>query len=267
MDTATRSHAALPGRCGMTRNGADAMMMNQMGAGPGQGFRAEPGFGHALGRAGILAVSLGLLLGGCAGADRFGSGGPFATRETAQSSPQLPSAPPIVTSPIESQALPPPGGAQVPGGDAGAVGLPPPADPFFQPSAPATPPPAPRTIETPTLQGGSGQIATLGGGSTGTGRGPVSSRDGVIGGWTAREATGGSCRVQLSSSPALDLYRASAAGCANRDLQKITAWDYRDGEVFLYQPGGSVAARMKVNSGSSLAGVIARSGASLTLSR
>ena len=280
MDTPTRSHAALQGRCGRTRNGADAMMMIQMGAGPGHGFRAEAGFGSASGRAGILVVSLGLLLGACAGADRFGSGGPFATRGgAALSSPQLPSAPPIATSPIESQELPPPGGAQVaigtqvatgtqvPGGDAGAGGLPPPTDPFFQPSAPATPPPAPRTIETPTLQGGSGQIATLGGGSTGTGRGPVSSRDGVIGGWTAREATGGSCRVQLSSSPALDLYRASAAGCANRDLQKITAWDYRDGEVFLYQPGGSVAARMRVNSGSSLAGVIARSGASLTLSR
>ena len=274
MDTPTRSHAALRRRCGMTRNGADAMMMIQMGAGPGQGFRAEPCFGSASGRAGILVVSLGLLLGACAGADRFGSGGPFATRGgAALPSPQLPSAPPIATSPVESQALPPPGGAQVatgtqvPGGDAGAGGLPPPADPFFQPSAPATPPPAPRTIETPTLQGGSGQIATLGGGSTGTGRGPVSSRDGVIGGWTAREATGGSCRVQLSSSPALDLYRASAAGCANRDLQKITAWDYRDGEVFLYQPGGTVAARMRVNSGASLAGVIARSGASLTLSR
>lgn len=266
MDTATRSHAALPRRCGMTRNGADAMMTIQRRSGSGQGFRSDPGLGYALGRASILAVSLGLLLGACAGADRFGGGGPFATRGSAAvSSPELPSAPPIATSPVESQALPPPGGAQVSG--AGPGGLPPPADPFFQPSAPATPPPAPRTIETPTLQGGSGQIATLGGGSTGTGRGPVSSRDGVIGGWTAREATGGSCRVQLSSSPALDLYRASAAGCANRDLQKITAWDYRDGEVFLYQPGGSVAARMRVNSGSSLAGVIARSGASLTLSR
>ncbi|MCU0883569.1 MAG: AprI/Inh family metalloprotease inhibitor [Beijerinckiaceae bacterium] len=238
-------------------------------ASAGQGFRPAAGLVRASGRSAILALSLGVLLGACAGADRFGSGGPFATRGAAASAPQLPSAPPIATSPVESQALPPPGGAPVPGdaqiagGTAGA--LPPPADPFFQPS---TPPPAPRTIETPTLQGGSGQIATLGGGSaTSTGRGPVSSRDGVIGGWTAREATGGSCRVQLSSSPALDLYRASAAGCANRDLQKITAWDYRDGEVYLYQPGGSVAARMRVNSGSSLAGVIARSGASLSMSR
>jgi hypothetical protein len=46
------------------------MMMIQMGAGPGHGFRAEAGFGSASGRAGILVVSLGLLLGACAGADR-----------------------------------------------------------------------------------------------------------------------------------------------------------------------------------------------------
>ncbi len=109
-------------------------------------------------------------------------------------------------------------------------------------------------------------MATLGGGAT-TGRGAVTSRDGVIGGWTAREATGGSCRVTLSSTPALDLYRANASGCANRDLQKVTAWDYRDGEVYLYQPGGSVAARMRVSDGSSLSGVIARSGANLSMNR
>lgn len=89
----------------------------------------------------------------------------------------------------------------------------------------------------------------------------------MVGGWTAREATGGSCRVTLSSTPALDLYRANASGCANRDLQKVTAWDYRDGEVYLYQPGGSVAARMRVSDGSSLSGVIARSGANLSMTR
>lgn len=111
-------------------------------------------------------------------------------------------------------------------------------------------------------------MATLGERSTPSGRsGSVSSRDGVIGGWTAREATGGNCKVTLSSSPALDLYRASAANCTNKELQKVTAWDYRDGEVYLYQPGGAVAARMRVNDGSSLSGSIARSGAGLSMSR
>jgi hypothetical protein len=221
-------------------------------------------------RLGALALCA-LALAGCANANRF-AGAPrgIGSAEAAPSA-ELPSAPPVATSRVESQALPPPGGAlAAPGTIATAPGgdLPPPADPFFQPSAPsapATPPPAPRAIETPTLGGGGGEIATLGGAPTG--RGTVSSRDGVIGGWTAREATGGSCRVVLSSTPALDLYRANATGCANRDLQKVTAWDYRDGEVYLYQPGGSVAARLRVNSGSSLAGVIARSGASLAMTR
>ena len=74
-----------------------------------------------------------------------------------------------------------------------------------------------------------------------------SSRTAMVGNWSA-QTSGGSCRVQLSSSPALDLYRASASGCANQDLSKINAWDYRDGEVYLYQTGGAVAARLRGSS-------------------
>jgi hypothetical protein len=91
-------------------------------------------------------------------------------------------------------------------------------------------------------------------------------RSSVVGGWTAREATGTSCRVQLSSSPALDLYKASTAGCANKDLARVTAWDYRDGEVYLYQPGGTVAARLR-SAGGAMQGALAKSGAPLSLSR
>jgi hypothetical protein len=87
----------------------------------------------------------------------------------------------------------------------------------------------------------------------------------VVGAWTAREAAG-SCRVQLSSSPALDLYRASTSGCANRDLGRVNAWDFRDGEVYLYQPGGAVAARLRP-AGGAMEGVLAKSGAPLSLSR
>jgi Protease inhibitor Inh len=91
-------------------------------------------------------------------------------------------------------------------------------------------------------------------------------RSAVVGGWTAREATGSTCRVQLSSSPALDLYKASSAGCGNRDLARVSAWDYRDGEVYLYQPGGAVAARLRA-SGEGLQGALAKSGAPLSLTR
>jgi hypothetical protein len=135
--------------------------------------------------------------------------------------------------PIEGQPLPPVAGAPVAPGMGAApsgtevAGLPPAAAP-----APAAP----------------------------------SSRTSMVGNWTARDASGGSCRVQLSSAPALDLYRASASGCSNQDLSKVNAWDYRDGEVYLYQTGGSVAARLR-GSSSALSGALAKSGAPLSLAR
>ncbi len=134
--------------------------------------------------------------------------------------------------PIDGQPLPPLGGApgmMTPPGGTDMAGLPPVAAPAPAPAAPA-------------------------------------SRNSMVGGWTARDASGGTCRVQLSSSPALDLYRASASGCSNQDLSKVNAWDYRDGEVYLYQTGGSVAARLRGSSGS-LSGVLAKSGAPLSMGR
>jgi hypothetical protein len=200
-------------------------------------------------------------LGACASAERLQGTGigsrPFGEARAAPGpQPDLPAAPPITSAPVDTQPLAPP---------PGAAAAPPPAD-----AVPTTPPPAPRAIEPPVMPGGPREIATLGGqpsGAAGGGRGPVTSRDGVIGGWTARETNGATCRVQLSSTPALDLYRANASGCANRDLGRVTAWDYRDGEVYLYQPGGTVAARLRVSDGSSLIGVLSRSGAGLSMGR
>jgi hypothetical protein len=168
---------------------------------------------------------------------------------TAEPLPPVPGAPSQTTTTLQGGTLP---------------GATPPVDPLFSPS----PPPVAAQPQEPATLGGGGRVATLGEGSQGGRRsGPVASRDGVIGGWTAREATGGTCRVQLSSSPALDLYRASAGNCQNKELQKVTAWDFRDGEVYLYQPGGAVAARLRVNDGGSMSGAVARSGAGLSLSR
>lgn len=150
------------------------------------------------------------------------------------------------------------------------------SEPLAPPPGASGPPPATGTLgsglvvaDVPTMPGSSRPIETLspppappnpppsGGGG---------GRSASIGGWTARDASGASCRVNLSGSPALDLYRASASGCANKDLAKITAWDFRDGEVYLYQPGGAVAARLRSSDGS-LSGVLAKSGAPLTLVR
>jgi hypothetical protein len=205
-----------------------------------------------------------LMLTACAGSQRFVSAG-YAPQAYGQ--PTLQPAPPIESAPVTSQPLPPPGGYPA-APTQGA--LPPPQDPFYEPAPAApqisTPPPVDRPSEVPTLRGGGGPIATLGAGASSS-RGAVTSRDGIIGNWTAREATGSSCRVQLSSAPSLDLYRANASGCANRDLQKVNAWDFRDGEVYLYQQGGSVVARLRAGDGGAMNGAVTKSGAALSLSR
>ena len=93
-------------------------------------------------------------------------------------------------------------------------------------------------------------------------------RAAVVGSWDARDATGANCKVTLSSAPALDLYKASASACPNKDLAKVSAWDFRDGEVYLYQPGGTVAARLRQGGGGGgLEGALTKSGAALALNR
>lgn len=210
-----------------------------------------------------------LALTACAGSQRFTG---TMMNPPSYGQPVMPSAPPVSSAPITSEPLPPPGGypaasAQPPGGGA----LPAPQDPFFNPNAapPAQGQPLPPTgqPEAPGLRGSSNQVAGLGAAPSAPRAAPAPGRDSMVGGWTAREATGGSCRVQLSSTPTLDLYRASSSGCANRDLQKITAWDYRDGEVYLYQQGGTVAARLRSGGSGSLDGAVTKSGAALSLNR
>ncbi|MGO4175367.1 AprI/Inh family metalloprotease inhibitor [Bosea sp. TAF32] len=214
-----------------------------------------------------------LVLTACAGSQRFT--GPVMNSPS-YGQPVLPSAPPVSSAPITSEPLPPPPGSPMASAPPSAGGgLPAPQDPFFNPGAgapqgqPLPPggqplPPTGQPEQSPGLRGSSNQVAGLG--SSATAPRAAGSRDGMVGGWTAREATGGSCRIQLSSTPTLDLYRASSSGCANRDLQKITAWDYRDGEVYLYQQGGTVAARLR-GGPSSLDGAVTKSGAGLSLSR
>ncbi|HRK24622.1 MAG TPA: AprI/Inh family metalloprotease inhibitor [Beijerinckiaceae bacterium] len=88
----------------------------------------------------------------------------------------------------------------------------------------------------------------------------------LTGTWQAREASGSACRVTLSSSPKLDLYNASSSGCQSRDLQRVTAWELRGDDVYLYEPGGAVAARFKAQS-RQMNGTLSKSGAPLSLSR
>lgn len=225
-----------------------------------------------------------MLLTACAGSQRFGGYGSGSGQPVARApvyNEPVQSAPPIQSGPITSEPLPPPGGypsapAQPGGYPAGGPtpgpgGMPSQNDPYFDPQAaqPGQQPPAQRPVDqTPQSNqlGGASPGGAIAGAATSRG-GAVSSRDGVIGSWTAQEATGGSCRVQLSSSPSLDLYRANATGCSNRDLQQVNAWDYRDGEVYLYQRGGSVVARLRVGSAGTMNGAITKSGAGLSMNR
>ena len=187
-----------------------------------------------------FAAALCVTLGGCSSM-RLGGFDERPPVRAANPAPELTPSDPIDAAPsgaiasaplapIESQPLSPVGGSPMPSSSSAAPGdvaaLP-------QPSLPA--PAAP-------------------------------SRTAMVGNWILREASGESCRVQLSSSPALDLYKASAANCANKDLAKLNAWDYRNGEVYLYQRGGSVVARMR-SSGSGLEGVLSKSRAPLSMAR
>jgi hypothetical protein len=154
--------------------------------------------------------------------------------------------------PVSSQPLPPPPGASGPVASAdypplGSGGS------------------GPVVSDVPAMPSNPTPVETLGAPQQQVGAVAAPGRASVVGAWNAREASG-SCKVQLSSSPALDLYKASAGACANRDLARVTGWDFRDGEVYLYQPGGAVAARLRP-SGGAMSGVLAKSGAPLTLER
>jgi len=189
----------------------------------------------------VLALTAGL--GACASSrletqSRVRSPGPQAALDTTL--PAMPSAP-ITTSPL----APPPGATAVP------VEPPPGADVTVAPSTPVI---APEASVAPVAPPAPPPVVV------------ASGRSSVVGSWTAKDATGASCKVSLSSAPALDLYKASAAGCPNKDLAKVTAWDYRDGEVYLYQPGGTVTARLR-QGGGALDGALSKSGASLAMVR
>lgn len=204
----------------------------------------------------LAALSLSLLAAGCS-SSRFGPTpgpvaaaprGPAVVYNDPADAPLAPAAP---TSPIRSEPLAPIGGgapapgtlAPTPGSGAVAAGGQV-IDPSYNP--PASTGPVAR-LEEPKPAAPTGRLA-------------------AVGSWRAKDATGGTCRVQLSSAPALDLYKASASGCANKDLARLTAWDNRDGEIYLYQAGGTVLARLRPG-GEGYEGLLTKSSASISLGK
>jgi hypothetical protein len=226
-----------------------------------------------------LVVLFALALSGCEGSGRFTDFGGARQAVAPPPPPRAQTFTPVPTGRVDSAPLPPVGGAsnpnlsQLPPSDPGGVntspGLPPigssvPIDPeppvraprpnpppVSEPAAPPSPPPqvAARPEPAPTQQGSSAPTRTS-----------------VTGNWRAREATGANCRVTLSSTPTLDLYKASTSGCQSRELQRVSAWELRGDEVYLYEQGGGVAARLK-QSGSSFEGTAAKTGAPVSLSK
>lgn len=189
----------------------------------------------------MAATAACLVTAGC-GSSRFGDAAPVRVAARPAPAPVVNEPPPVEALPSGSVTSEPI--APLPG-SSGLGSGPVVADVPAMPSVPAEP--VVRTAPSAPVSAGSGRSA-------------------AVGSYTARDAAGGTCRISLTGSPSLDLYRASSAGCTNKDLGRVTAWDYREGEVYLYQPGGSVAARLR-GSGGELSGVLAKSGAPLTLVR
>lgn len=90
-------------------------------------------------------------------------------------------------------------------------------------------------------------------------------RTALTGNWSADEGNGRRCRVQLSSVPSLDLYKASTVQCASKPLQEINAWNVVDGDIVLYSRG-RVVSRLK-GEDAAYSGALNGSGPSITLTR
>jgi len=84
------------------------------------------------------------------------------------------------------------------------------------------------------------------------------------GAWKATVGSS-SCRVQLSSVPSLDLYKASAQSCSNDTLRSVNGWTFRDNQIILFSRG-QVIARMS-GAEAALSGTLSSSGDGLTMSR
>ncbi len=74
-----------------------------------------------------------------------------------------------------------------------------------------------------------------------------------------------SCRIQLSSVPSLDLYKASAQGCSDAALRTVNGWSFRDDQVVLFSRG-QVIARLS-GAEAALAGTLSSSKTELTMTR
>lgn len=221
----------------------------------------------------LSLLALTPLLAGCESSMRLPAlGSPFGSSERIAPQSSQPVAPQIEPAPtpgVQSAPLPPPVTRQDLAPPPGASAMPqtsqqtPPVTPNTPAATPGLTTPGGTEDATRTARAEPPRRAAP---SEDDAPAPKPTQTSVTGNWSAREATGGSCKVTLSSSPKLDLYNASTSGCQSKDLQRVTAWELRGEDVYLYEPGGAVAARLKAQ-GRKMDGALAKTGAPITLSK
>ncbi|HEY8593886.1 MAG TPA: AprI/Inh family metalloprotease inhibitor [Devosiaceae bacterium] len=192
----------------------------------------------ATGLAGLLLI--GLALSGCTT-----TGGGFASSGVNSPPPQLP---PVASSSVESQALPPIGAT-------GSVG----AQDQTTTAQNGFPAPDPNQSEMPGPDGtgqvgdtasADGSFVTLndvGGTPNTTGRdlnGPLTIEK-LLGGWTVINGSE-QCRLNLTYTAKADTgrYRASAPGCAIQTLQAVASWQLAGNQVQLFNESGDMIAAL-----------------------
>ncbi len=84
------------------------------------------------------------------------------------------------------------------------------------------------------------------------------------GSWKATVGSS-SCKVQLSSVPSLDLYKASTQGCSQDAMRAVNGWSFRDDQVVLFSRGQPVARLSGAEA--SLAGTLSNSSAAIEMTR
>jgi len=73
------------------------------------------------------------------------------------------------------------------------------------------------------------------------------------------------CKVQLSSVPSLDLYKASTQGCSQDAMRGVNGWGFRDDQVVLFSRGQPVARLSGAEA--ALSGTLSSSSAAITMTR
>ncbi|WP_114943978.1 AprI/Inh family metalloprotease inhibitor [Microvirga calopogonii] len=74
-----------------------------------------------------------------------------------------------------------------------------------------------------------------------------------------------SCKVQLTSVPSLDLYKASAQGCKDEAVRSVNGWSFRENQVVLFSRG-TVVGRLS-GAEAALAGILSGSGSEIRMTR